>query len=241
MPPLPAPELKINTHRHCQLFLFFFLWLIYSQESREMTLLLPKRVCAPPPQPKPCIQAGRYRAVTNSFLELLKLHATLICAVPLVRSLTPRGKWGQTCLWLSQVELWGCNYCYNLWGQNTFSYIPLVCWYRLFSWVQGRVRTSSQVAQCPKITSLSYFPWKYPEWVWVCVFECVWERERVRERVWACLSVRIKVCMWSFNLCSYASLSLFEWICMCSLDCTMGNGVTCTLGNCYPTLAVFNW
>lgn len=77
----PLRDTHMGTH-------ISLLWVIYSQESEEMNLLLPERGYTL--QPKPSIQAGRHSAVTKSFLELLILCVTPIVAVPLLRNLTHR-------------------------------------------------------------------------------------------------------------------------------------------------------
>lgn len=122
-PPHWAPQLKTKVVNVA----FFFclthtltgtpgslLWLTYCRESGEMNLLLPRRGYTP--QTNPSIQAGRHRAVTKSFLELLKPCAALIVVGGTSRESNRERKHSSHCL--PQNELWDCNCCYDLRGQN---------------------------------------------------------------------------------------------------------------------------
>lgn len=77
-----------HTHRHSQLsFVVYLQSRVKGNESAAA-----KEGLHASTQPNPYIQTGRYRTVTKSFLGILKLFATLIGAVPLLRSRTEEVK-----------------------------------------------------------------------------------------------------------------------------------------------------
>ena len=104
--------------------------------------------------------------------------ATLIVAVPLLRNLEEREEKRLSFfpLCFPRNEPRGCNCNFDFSGTKqraTLSFSS--CTSELFS---GRDclhefrEEWEQAVQCPKITSLSYFPWKYPVCVCASVCEC---------------------------------------------------------------------